>query len=497
MTAALAAPPRVRLEVGAGGRAIQVGLTRIVARVRPDRAAVASRSFAIEAHVTDPARTRRHRPASSDDGARHPGGIRCDVAAWRLRRHVSLASGARSQTTFVDGRRRGRACRLRPMRLEGVPALTGGVVAASADLSPLVRHLSDIAPRARRGGRASDPIGVVDGVFAAAAVRRMGAAAAQRIAVSGVTIDALSGVPAGRAAHVAEHGRELRARPRRRSPRSPRSVGRDAGALDRRDLEAFVRSLMAGGLSPRSTARAVACVRGFYQVPGGGAAAARAVRPTTCGRRARGRRCRSSSTWRKSIVCSRSRIRVDAARPARQGADLGALRDRPARDRADLAEAVATCISTRATSPASARATRSASSRSARKRPTGCGDTWRKRGRAWPRPVSPWLFVNARGAPLSRVGILEAAEGVRHQGGHHPGHQPPRAAAFLRDPSARPRRRSARHPDDAGPRRPVDDADLHARAGSAAAVGLRPFSSPRLTPGRHAMQGVDRSAEVV
>src|SRR5215203_5900085 len=41
--------------------------------------------------------------------------------------------------------------------------------------------------------------------------------------------------------------------------------GRDVAALDRRDLEAFVRSLMASGLSPRSTARAVACVRGFYK----------------------------------------------------------------------------------------------------------------------------------------------------------------------------------------------------------------------------------------
>ena len=41
--------------------------------------------------------------------------------------------------------------------------------------------------------------------------------------------------------------------------------GLDAAALDRRELDAFVRSLMAGGLSPRSTARAVACVRGFYR----------------------------------------------------------------------------------------------------------------------------------------------------------------------------------------------------------------------------------------
>ena len=40
---------------------------------------------------------------------------------------------------------------------------------------------------------------------------------------------------------------------------------REPDALDRRELEAFVRSLMASGLSPRSVARTVACVRGFYR----------------------------------------------------------------------------------------------------------------------------------------------------------------------------------------------------------------------------------------
>ena len=35
--------------------------------------------------------------------------------------------------------------------------------------------------------------------------------------------------------------------------------------LDRRDLEAFVRDLMGSGLAPRSVARVVACVRGFYR----------------------------------------------------------------------------------------------------------------------------------------------------------------------------------------------------------------------------------------
>ena len=36
-------------------------------------------------------------------------------------------------------------------------------------------------------------------------------------------------------------------------------------SLERRDLEAFARQLMTAGLSPRSVARAIACVRGFYR----------------------------------------------------------------------------------------------------------------------------------------------------------------------------------------------------------------------------------------
>ncbi len=41
--------------------------------------------------------------------------------------------------------------------------------------------------------------------------------------------------------------------------------GRSVDALDRRELEAFVRTLMSGGLAPRSVARAVASMRGFYR----------------------------------------------------------------------------------------------------------------------------------------------------------------------------------------------------------------------------------------
>ena len=42
-------------------------------------------------------------------------------------------------------------------------------------------------------------------------------------------------------------------------------TGSRVEALSRQDLEAFVRSLMSDGRSPRSVARAVACYRGFYR----------------------------------------------------------------------------------------------------------------------------------------------------------------------------------------------------------------------------------------
>jgi integrase/recombinase XerD len=66
---------------------------------------------------------------------------------------------------------------------------------------------------------------------------------------------------------------------RRMSPNTLESYARDLAALagfaegrdrpvdamTRADLEAFVRHLMSGGLAPRSVARAVACLRGFYR----------------------------------------------------------------------------------------------------------------------------------------------------------------------------------------------------------------------------------------
>ena len=66
---------------------------------------------------------------------------------------------------------------------------------------------------------------------------------------------------------------------RRMSPNTLSNYARDLNALgryaaerskkieslDRRDLEAFTRQLMTGGLAPRSVGRTVACVRGYYK----------------------------------------------------------------------------------------------------------------------------------------------------------------------------------------------------------------------------------------
>ena len=59
---------------------------------------------------------------------------------------------------------------------------------------------------------------------------------------------------------VASYGRDLELLTRYAIAR-----GKAIEALDRGDLEGLVRDLMAEGRSPRSVARAVACVRGFYR----------------------------------------------------------------------------------------------------------------------------------------------------------------------------------------------------------------------------------------
>lgn len=64
---------------------------------------------------------------------------------------------------------------------------------------------------------------------------------------------------------LAEHTLESYGRDLRGLAASAAGEERTLDSLDRADLEAYVRRLMAEGLSPRSVARAVAAIRGYYR----------------------------------------------------------------------------------------------------------------------------------------------------------------------------------------------------------------------------------------
>src|SRR6185503_13430238 len=115
-------------------------------------------------------------------------------------------------------------------------------------------------PSRRPGRSPPDALRLVGARVCRGALRRVGAAAARRRAVIDEYLTYLRDV-------------------RRMSPNTLESYARDLAllaafaekrqaaleTLQRQDLEAFVRQLMSSGLAPRSVARAVACVRGFYR----------------------------------------------------------------------------------------------------------------------------------------------------------------------------------------------------------------------------------------
>ena len=178
---------------------------------------------------------------------------------------------------------------------------------------------------------------------------------------------------------------------------------RDVGALDRRDLDAFVRSLIAGGLSPRSAARAVACVRGFY---------------------------RFLAIERKSDVSVADDLRaprawatlpkfLDLSEVDRLLAQPDVATPRGLRDKALIAVLYATGL--RVTELISLRLTNLhleegylvCRGKGDKERIVPIGQEaidWVRRYLTEARPTlvkraSPWLFVNVRGGPLSRVGF--------------------------------------------------------------------------------------------
>jgi integrase/recombinase XerD len=179
--------------------------------------------------------------------------------------------------------------------------------------------------------------------------------------------------------------------------------GREVTALDRRDLEAFVRSLMASGLSPRSTARSVACIRGFY---------------------------RFLAVEQKLDVSAADDLRAPRAWPAlpkfldleevdRLLAQPDVGNPRGLRDKALISVLYATglrvseLISLKLSNLHMDEGYLVCSGKGEKERIVPIGQEaidWVRRYMAEGRPklvkrASPWLFVNARGGPLSRVGF--------------------------------------------------------------------------------------------
>ena len=176
----------------------------------------------------------------------------------------------------------------------------------------------------------------------------------------------------------------------------------DPAALDRRELDAFVRSLMASGLSPRSTARAVACIRGFYKFL--------AVEQ---------RRESSPADLRAPRAWAALPKFLDLEEVDRLLAQPDVSRPRGLRDKALISVLYATglrvseLISLKLPNLHLQEGYLTCIGKGDKERivPIGQEATdWVQKYLAEARPKlvpksSPWLFVNARGGPLSRVGF--------------------------------------------------------------------------------------------
>ena len=177
----------------------------------------------------------------------------------------------------------------------------------------------------------------------------------------------------------------------------------DPAALDRRDLEAFVRGLMASGLSPRSTARAVACVRGFYKFL--------AVEQR--------RESSPADDLRAPRAWAALPKFLDLDEVDRLLAEPDVTTPRGLRDKALISVLYATglrvseLISLKATNLHLREGYLTCIGKGDKERIVPIGQEaadWVQKYLAEARPKlvpksSPWLFVNARGGPLSRVGF--------------------------------------------------------------------------------------------
>ena len=239
-------------------------------------------------------------------------------------------------------------------------------------------------------------------------------------------------------------------------------TGRPVEALDRKDLEAFVRSLMTAGLAPRSVARLVACLRGFYKFV--------VVENKLTKNPAED--LRSPRGW-ASLPKFLSLEEVDRLLAQPDVATPKGLRDKAL---IELLYAtglrVSELVSLRAGDLHLDEGYLTCVGKGDKQRMVPMGHDaalWVQRYIREGRPAilkkrsSP---VAVRQHPRRRVvarRILEDSEGVRKEGRAPRRSESPRAPPFLCDASARARRRSPHDPGNAGPRGPVDDADLHAR----------------------------------
>ena len=207
------------------------------------------------------------------------------------------------------------------------------------------------------------------------------------------------------------YGRDLR-----RLAAFAASIDRPVPALSRADLEAFVRESMAGGLAPTSTARLVAAVRSFYRFlcatgqagenPADDLHAPRAL---------------------SALPHFLSLAEVDALLAAPDVSHPRGLRDRA------LVEVlyatglrVSELVGLRRTDVHLDQGYVQCVGKGGKERLVPLGDeaaTWVRRYLADGRPAlvgqgaQPWLFVNARGGRLSRIGFWKILKGHgRHAG---------------------------------------------------------------------------------
>ena len=278
-------------------------------------------------------------------------------------------------------------------------------------------------------------------------------------------------LPRVRARAVAQHARGLPLRPAavRRAP----GEARPATPLDvqHADLAAFVAELAgrrrrapAGG--PRHAAAQGRLPALLLPPPAPRGDARPTTRPRTCARRARAASCRRSSRRDEVALPARaaarapSRPRCATARCWRSCTPAGCAPRRRSASRS------ATSTSRRASSAPAARAPRSGSSRSARP-PVARSTAYLKRGR--PRLVGdrlePRLFLNHRGAGLTRQGLYKIVQRHARSAGLASQDEPAHAAPHVRDAPAGRRLRPALAAGDARPRRHRDHPALHAPVG--------------------------------